>query len=139
MFKFLDASGATYFEGKETVYSLPRPDEKWGPWMEHPTPSEPDGQACGPGGYHLMLGPNAVYAPNNWWPWWAEGRGVIGSDRKKARFQAVRLRRIAPKVWHRVLRLGWCRGADLSRADLQGANLREANIEAVLGIGRPDV
>ena len=142
MFKFLDPTGATYWNNQETVYALPHPGEKWGPWMTHPHPGEPDGQACGPGGYHAMKRCDATYAPVNWWPWWVQVRRILGQDDEKVRAVEIRLRRISPRIWHRWLRLGlggtdanlrwaylrWAdlRGADLSGADLRGADLRGA-------------
>jgi len=144
MFKFLDPTGATYWNNQETVYALPHPGEKWGPWMTHPHPGEPDGQACGPGGYHAMKRCDATYAPVNWWPWWVQVRRILGQDDEKVRAVEIRLRRISPRIWHRWLRLGlggtdanlrwaylrWAdlRGADLSGADLSGAYLRGADL-----------
>jgi hypothetical protein len=126
MFKFLDASLATHYKGVETVYPVPAPGEKWGPWLEHPEPVEPDGGDCGPGGYHLMKVCSAEYAPINWWPWWAE----VGESARKARYHRVRLRRISPAVWYRALCLGWGRSANLRNANLRNANLRNANLRS---------
>jgi hypothetical protein len=128
MFKFLDASLATHYKGVETVYPVPAPGEKWGPWLEHPEPVEPDGGDCGPGGYHLMKVCSAEYAPINWWPWWAEGDGLVGESARKARYHRVRLRRISPAVWYRALCLGWGRSANLRSANLSDANLRNADL-----------
>ena len=131
MFKLLAPDGCTYYNGKPFAYALPGPGEKWGPWTEAPDPAEPDGEACGPGRLHLMKALNASYAPTHWWPWWAEGEGLVGEDEYKAAFRQVRLRRIMRSVFWRALRLGlgsgaYLRGADLSGADLSGANLSVA-------------
>ena len=58
--KFLNPYGATEKytitgdQNGETVYPLPGPTEKWGPWFNHPSPSKPDGDACGSGRFHIM-------------------------------------------------------------------------------------
>ena len=150
MFKFLDPTGCTYRGGQSFQYNLPQRGQKWSDWTEHPEPAAPDGNACGPGRLHLMKTLDVRYAPPNWWPWWSQGRGLIGEDDEKASFAAVRLRPITPRVLARSLRppFGWgCEanlreanlreanlrgaylsGADLGRADLSGANLREADL-----------
>lgn len=155
MFKFLGPSGCTYYKTKAFSYNLPQRGEKWSAWTEHPDPSEPDGQACGPGRLHLMKQLNSQYTPESWWVWWAQGRDSIGEDDEKAAYAAVRLRRIYPVVLARALRppfnwgyranlnganLRWLnlcgadlrgadlRGADLRRAYLRGADLREADL-----------
>jgi len=138
MFKFLNHNNATIYRGQDTVYPVPEQGEKWGPWCKHPDPYEYDGKACGPGGWHLMKRLDAFHAPTGWWPWWAEGRGLVGEDNQKARYREVRLRRIEPEVLWKMIRLGGAVGAnlreadllraDLTRADLRGANLRGANL-----------
>jgi hypothetical protein len=134
-FKFLDPAGSTHRNGKETVYPLPRPGEKWGPEFIHPDPADPDGEDCGPGRWHVMKRPDARYAPNNWWPWYVQSTGtVLGESSEKYSTTALKLRRISPKVWHRIIRLGWCRrsnlyGGNLYWADLKGANLYGADLE----------
>jgi len=133
-FKFLDPTGATYPRRRdgsnEMLYALPRPGEKWGPWMIHPNAAVRDGPSCGPGRYHVMLKLSAVYAPRHWWPWFCQWRGVVGSDSEKVGVTNLRLRRIAPKVLCRALRppFNWGREAILQRADLSGADLREADL-----------
>ncbi len=133
--KMLDPTGATYYQGNATVYPTPRGDEKWGPWLVHPNPAEPDGSACGPGGWHTHRSLSYAYAPRRAWPWWAEWRRSLGMNNEKVQAVEVRLRRIAPKVLWRAMKppFNWGRGANLSganlsEADLSGANLREANL-----------
>ena len=130
--KFLDPTGATYphrRDGtKEMVYLLPRPGQKWGDWMRHPNPAEPDGRTCGPGRFHIMRRLDALYAPPQWYPWFAEIRGVLGADEVKASGTEIRLRRVPPRVFWRIIRLGWCAGNDLREAPLGGADLHGANL-----------
>jgi len=116
-FKFLDPSCCTYHNGKAYAYPVPVPGEKWGPWFKHPEPAEPDGDDCGPGGWHIMKRLNASYAPRNWWPWAAQGRGLVGESNQKARVHEVRIRRISRYVFWRALRLGWGKEANLRGAD----------------------
>ena len=149
-FKFLTPWGTT--EGRSTsdqpckrgqkeatVYILPRPDQKWGDWMTHPEPpDEPDGEDCGYGTFHIMKLPDARYAPNSWHIWYAEIDVVMGESDQKARGVSIRLRRIRPEVFARMIRLGWCRGAyltgaNLTRADLRGADLTGANLTGAIG------
>ena len=138
-FKLLDPTGATYRQRRdgstEMVYTLPRPGEKYGPWMEHPHPTEPDGKACGPGGFHAHKRLSWAYAPLRAWPWWMEWEDLIGEDEDKVRVRRCRLRRIAPKLLWRAMRrpFNWgkrayLRGANLRRADLRGANLSRADL-----------
>ena len=131
MFKFLDGSGCTYYEGKPFAYNLPGRGEKWGVPTMHPEPAEPDGKACGPGRLHLMNGLDAQYAPPGWWPWWARGVGEqIGGDHEKTAFAGIQLRRIDRLTFWRCLRppFNWGKDADLSWANLRGANLSEADL-----------
>jgi len=132
--KFLNPRGASEWEGVEYPYSLPAPGEKWGAWMRHPEPAEMDGKASGPGRLHVMRQLDACYAPEAWWVWFAEARGVVGEDEEKLGATEVRLRRVTPRAFWRIIRWGWCAGANLHRADLyranlEGANLRMANLE----------
>ena len=127
--KFLNPRGATVREGVEYVYVLPAQGEKWGAWMRHPAPAEPDGKACGPGRWHIMRRLDACYAPKSWRVWFAETRGVVGEDEEKFGAIEVRLRRVTPRVFWRMIRWGWCAGANLEGANLQGANLSRANLE----------
>jgi hypothetical protein len=128
-FKFLDPTGATYHNGNATIYPLPGPGEKWGPELVHPNPAEPDGSDCGPGRYHIMKRPTNPYGPRNWWPWYVVSTGeTIGESSEKFGTAALKLRRISPAVWHRIIRLGWCRDANLRGANLRGADLRYADL-----------
>ena len=74
---------------------------------------------------------NAEYAPKCWWPWWADGEGLIGESSRKAGFTAIRLRRISAKVFWRCLRppFNWGMQSNLYNADLLGANLDGANLD----------
>jgi hypothetical protein len=127
-FKFLNPYGATNYGGKDFLYPLPNPNEKWGPWIEHPNPAEPDGSDCGSGRLHVMLRLSADYAPHNWWPWFCQWEGEIGRSEEKIGVKRLRLRRINTKTFHRIIRMGYCRGADLSGADLSGAGLSGADL-----------
>jgi len=127
--KFLNQYGATEYEGVETIDPLPRPDEKWGPWLTHPEPAEPDGKDCGAGRWHVMKKLSARYAPVGWWPWFCEYRGIIGESKEKVGVRELRLKRVSKRVFWRIIRLGWCCGADLRYANLQGADLRSANLQ----------
>ena len=89
--------------------------------MEISRPAKPDGEDCGPGGWHIMKCLNAKYAPKNWWPWFAQGRGIVGESDEKVRVHEIRIRRITRVLFWRVLRLGWGRGAYLRGADLRWA------------------
>ena len=139
LYKFLDPSGCSsgqgnpfpypLRQGNPFPYPLPTPDQTWGPWIEVPTTEEDaNGEPCG-NGLHLMKSLNAIYAPLNWWPWAAQGEGMLGEDDKKARFRRVRLRRILPPVFHRMLRLGMGKGADLVKVHLEGTDLRGADLK----------
>jgi len=135
--KFLNAMGAT--EGRDmpgayhqrgqkaaTYYNLPRGDQKWGDWLVHPEPIF-DGDDYGPGRFHIMRKIGADYAPAGWWLWFARGRGVCGGDYQKAGVAAIQLRRVRPEVFARMIRFGWCCGANLRGANLGGADLHGAN------------
>jgi hypothetical protein len=121
--KFLTPYGATEYDGTETIYPLPQSGEKWGPWFEHPEPGIVDGAPCGPGGWHFMRRPDARYAPRNWWPWYCQVNGILGQNQERGRAVKIRLRRINKRTWWRIIRLGWCSGADLRYANLRAANL----------------
>ena len=126
--KFLNPYGATVHFGTETLYPLPRPGEKWGPWFEHPEPVT-DGQDCGPGRYHVMRRLDARYAPANWWPWYAQAEGLAGESAEKYGCHRLRLRRVTCRVFWRIIRLGWCHSSNLSGADLSRANLSRADLD----------
>jgi len=125
MFKFLDPSGCTYYKNRPFAYNLPERGQKWSKPTMHPSPAEPDGQACGPGRLHLMNRLDARYAPASWWPWWARGIDKIGGDEEKTAFAGVQLRRMDRRVFWRCLRppFNWGKGANLREANLEGANL----------------
>lgn len=127
MYKFLDPMLMTHFRNIETVYPVPGPGERWGPWLFHPRDYQPDDMACGPGGFHLMKNLDARYAQVPWGVWYAKGEGLLGEDFEKARFSRVRLRRIPRKTLHRLLRLGAATGRVLSSASLSSADLHNAN------------
>ena len=118
---------ATSYNGIETVYPLPKPNEKWGLWLEHADPIT-DGNDCGPGRYHIMRKLSAQYAPTNWWPWYAEGKGLAGESAEKFGVHKIRIRRVNDKTFWRMIRLGWCVGANLSGTNLSEANLYRANL-----------
>ncbi len=130
--RFLNSAGGTNPTDKEREhYSvLPRPDQKWSDWTEHSDPAQPDGKDYGAGRLHVMNRPDARYAPQDWWPWYArwELEDEIGRSNEKTSVSRYQLRRVRPVVWWRTIRLGWWRGAILYRADLREANLREANL-----------
>ena len=115
-FKFLNGYNATTHDGKDLVYPVPAPDEKWGSWFAHPKPAEPDGKDCGEGRLHVMKKLDASYAPDNWWVWFCEYRGVIGESSEKLGVREIRLRRITRKVFWKIVRMGNCRHADLRHA-----------------------
>ena len=132
--KFLSPNGCTYHAGKEFRYNLPRVGEKWGEWTEHPDPAEPDGRDCGAGRLHIMRVFSSLYAPRHWWPWYAEGEGLIGESAEKLGVARVRLRRVSRDAFLKMMRMGRFRCADLRGADLRGANLRGADLRgAYLG------
>lgn len=130
--KFLTPYGATLHDGKTTIYPLPGPDEKWGPWITHPDKRvEADGFDCGPGGYHAMQNIDAQYAPAvSWWIWYVQTYEVylLGQSSEKFRARRIRLRRVLPWVFHRMIRLGWCAGLSLRQASLHNADLHGANL-----------
>ena len=126
--KFLDPTGCTYWDGAEFQYPLPRPGEKWGPWITAPKTADYDGDDCGHGRLHIMNRLDARYAPSNWWPWFAEWRGLVGRSNEKTGASAVRLRRVSPRVFARIIRLGWCAGAVVRDANLRGADLSDADL-----------
>ena len=128
--KMLNQAMCTEYNGKYFPYPAPKPEAKWSEWMTHPEPANIDDSNCGPGRYHIMItrGPDASYAPKNWWPWFAQGNRIIGSNNEKAGVTSIRLRRITPKVFWRIIRFGWCMGANLRGANLRWADLRGADL-----------
>jgi len=133
-FKFLNPYGATEYNGVETIYPLPKGNEKWGPWFEHPNPAKFNGEECGPGGWHVMKNLSADCSPTDWWVWFVQWRGLIGQGNEKIRVAEVRLRRIDKRTFWKIIRMGYCRGANLrgvhlQLADLHGADLRGVNLQ----------
>ena len=130
MWKFLTPDGATYYKGRPFYYNLPQVGEKWStPTFAPNMASEPDGKDCGEGGLHLMKDFSAAYAPNSWWPWYAEPVGkILGESDEKVRCQGVKLRRVGRFEFWRMIRLGWVRDANLPSADLRYADLRGADL-----------
>ena len=139
-FKFLDPTGSTYYEGEQFKYNLPHNDQKWSDiTYAHNPITKDDGKDCGEGRLHIMRKPTNPYGPRNWWPWYVKSGGVVtqGNEEKFGATQ-IQLKVITPNVWYRMIRLGWCKGANLSGAnliganligaDLSGANLRDANL-----------
>ena len=129
-FKFLAPCGATEYKGKPFYYNLPQAGEKWSAPTKHPEPAAPDDNDCGPGRLHVMNGLDAKYAPDNWWPWYARYAisDIIGSSGEKIGVSKLELRRIEKGVFWKTIRLGWCKGANLYRADLYEANLYGADL-----------
>ena len=111
-----------------TYYELPRPGQKWGEWQVHPQPHAPDEKDCGDGRWHIMKRMDARYAPESWWPWFAEYRGVIGESDEEIGASELRLRRVRPEVFWRIARFGYLQNAHLYGAHLSGANLIGANL-----------
>ncbi len=130
--RFLNAAGGTNptNANREHYSVLPRPNEKWSSWTEHPVPAQPDGKDCGEGRLHVMNRPDARYAPVGWWPWYARWApdDVIGLSSEKTGVRRYQLRRVRPVVWWRMIRFGWLRGANLHGANLYGADLYGANL-----------
>jgi uncharacterized protein YjbI with pentapeptide repeats len=136
-FKFLNPNGATIYDGKEYPYILPQPGEKWGAWFKHPDPAKPDRQACGYGGWHISKRLNDEWGKGRY-PWFAEGRIVLGEDEQKIRVVEIRLRRVPRKLFEKLLKIGWGKystlrrsdlsGSDLSGSDLSGSNLSGSNL-----------
>lgn len=126
---FLTPYGTTQYRDQEFVYPLPVPGEKWGPWFAHPEPAKPDGNDYGLRRLRVMKRLSANYAPDSWWPWFVQWRGMIGEGMEKVDVQELRLRRVPQKVFWKYIRLGKCRGANLQYANLWGADLRNANLQ----------
>jgi len=116
--KFLTPNGSTIRNGVEFFYNLPKRDEKWSDWTEHPNPAEPDGNDCGEGRLHVMKKFSARYAPDNWWPWYTECANIIGESCDKIGAAKIRLRRISKKLFFWMIRKGYMRDADMRGADI---------------------
>ena len=92
-----------------------------GVWRKQKVPTEwRDGQACGVG-LHLMRIPDPVYCRYEM-GFLAIGRGLIGSDRNKMRFEQVKL--VRPLKFSEI----FFPGADLTEANLTRADLTRANL-----------
>jgi len=114
-----------------TYYELPHPGQKWSEWQVHPKPDAPDGKDCGHGRWHVMKRLDARYAPQNWWLWFVEYRGVIGESEEKIGVSELRLRRVRPEVLWRIARFGHLRGTDLSGVDFSSADLYDADLSSM--------
>jgi len=120
--KFLSPNCTTEYQGVEFAYPTPAPGKVWSEWFAHPNPALADGYDCGPGRLHVMRKLDARYAPKPaWWPWFVQYRDVIGSSVEKVGVRELRLRRVNKHTFWRIIRLGWCMGANLRDADLRGA------------------
>lgn len=122
-FKFTSPCGETCYHQKHTLYTPGRRTPRLPDF-------ERDGQACGPGRYHLVKIVDARYAPPNWVLWRARGYTMGGQNNKKASFAQVilRPRPITPRVIARFIRMHGAPNADLRYANLRNANLRNANL-----------
>ena len=120
-YKFLDRElkskyGTTWQIGKWKTQAIDKKDR--------------NGSACGVG-LHLMKTPNPVFVPYEI-GFFAKGRGLLGEDDHKMRFEQVKLIRVLrfSEIFYAGATLT---GANLFRAnlrdaDLTGANLTEANL-----------
>ena len=97
-----------------------------GVWRKQKVPTEwRDGQACGVG-LHLMRQPVPLYAPYAI-GFLAVGKGLLGCDNDKMRFESVKLLR--PLRFSEIFNPGAdLTEAYLTRANLTGANLTGANL-----------
>jgi hypothetical protein len=118
--KFLTHGCSTIREGVEYSYA-PAINQ----WMTHPAPAEWDGNDCGAGRWHVMARLSSEYAPSNWVAWRAYGRGVVGYGAEKFGCTSIMIRPIPRRVWYRYIHRFGSR-ANLSDADLRGADLRDA-------------
>ena len=112
-------------------YVPPMPGEKWGSWVDHPNPREPDEKGNNAGGFDFATRLSLLGAVPNSWPWWVqwerplvvdEGQGIVHTSR-------YRMRPIHRDVLVRALRtFGWGRYANLRNIDLCGAYLYGADL-----------
>ena len=116
-YKFLDRElkskyGTTWQIGKWKTQAIDKEDR--------------NGSACGVG-LHLMKTPNPVFVPYEI-GFFAKGRGLLGEDDHKMRFEQVKL--------IRVLRFSeiFYAGATLTGANLFRANLRDADLTGAHGL-----
>ena len=115
-YKFLDRElkskyGTTWQIGKWKTQAIDKEDR--------------NGSACGVG-LHLMKTPNPVFVPYEI-GFFAKGRGLLGEDDHKMRFEQVKLIRVLrfSEIFYAGATLT---GAYLTEANLTGANLTEANL-----------
>ena len=130
-YKFLDRElkskyGTTWQIGKWKTQAIDKEDR--------------NGSACGVG-LHLMKTPNPVFVPYEI-GFFAKGRGLLGEDDHKMRFEQVKLIRVlrfseifyagatltGANLFRANLRDADLAGANLRDADLTGANLFRANL-----------
>ena len=115
-YKFLDRElkskyGTTWQIGKWKTQAIDKEDR--------------NGSACGVG-LHLMKTPNPVFVPYEI-GFFAKGRGLLGEDDHKMRFEQVKLIRVLrfSEIFYAGATLT---GAYLTEANLTGANLTEATL-----------
>ena len=128
--KFTDLDGLTHYNGVPFQYNLPPQDEKWSKPTFAPNPiAVDDNEGCGEGRLHLMKRPSNPWGPKPFKVWFGRGSGIVtNGDSEKFGATCVELREISPPTWWRIIRFGWCHKADLSEANLSGADLRWANL-----------
>ena len=115
-YKFLDRElkskyGTTWQIGKWKTQEIDKEDR--------------NGRACGVG-LHLMKTPNPVFVPYEI-GFLAKGRGLLGEDDHKMRFEQVKLIRVLgfSEIFYAGANL---KGATLTGANLTGANLKGATL-----------
>ena len=103
MYKFTDQNGRT-----RDQFQYPVAAELPSSWVRHPAPAKPDGNACGEGRLHLMKEVWPVYAPGNFRCFGAEGSTLLGENKEKAAYAAVRLmRELAAEEIDAGIDAGW--------------------------------
>ena len=120
-YKFLDRElkskyGTTWQIGKWKTQAIDKEDR--------------NGSACGVG-LHLMKTPNPVFMPYEI-GFFAKGRGLLGEDDHKMRFEQVKLIRVLrfSEIFYAGANLfrAYLTEANLTGANLTGANLRDADL-----------
>ncbi len=92
-YKFTNPKGCTQ---ENFQYGLPI-NGKLGAWCKAPEGAIEDGVSCGIG-LHLMKSVCPRYAPRNYRCFEAQGWGLLGQDKEKARYRKVRLlRELSPR------------------------------------------
>lgn len=92
-YKFIDQNDCTQGEYK---YNVPLNGQP-GTWCSAPKNAQKDNAPCGVG-LHLMKSIWPVYAPAKYRCFEAEGKGLLGQDKEKARYRKVRLlRELSPQ------------------------------------------